>query len=358
MSITNLAPATLTTADSYEYTTDGIEYQQQPLQTYSTNVSPTTKYNETSGRTSQQSRRGSLLYERRPSQQSIITQPIESTITTLHNENVDDKYAKENYENEKPKSTRSSPLGIDEQQPQITLRRKSSIRFYDEIPSNTIQSTNIEPTTATLNDSLQYEQNQYDYEKSITEYSQPIREQVYTQPYEQSRAIYTTGNYDQQQYTVAADPQYDTRQYRSGSQQSNYVVDDQYYQNAYRAGYQSGYEPQNYEQKPYQSETISSSIPQTEQLLQYQTISRNESNQEQQQQQQQLQQEIQQPKQLQQSEAQQPKQLQQQSSITESITSNSNLGTKYKGNGNTSTAAQQQYRQQPVSKQPPKKKFT
>lgn len=382
----------------YDYRTAATnEYQQPAPQSY-TSPTPSLRY-ETNGRTSQQSRRGSLLQElqpRRLSQQSITGggsgQPIEVADTklssALHDSSVD-KYAKDSFETEKSKSNRTSPIS-DELQP---VRRRSSIRFSDDVQLSTssdsgrFAESNAE-TTSHIDSGYSGKQ----YQESVQEYNQPAtiqdtystsdlqqsqqqQEPLYTQQdytsaqqYDQSGNVYSADDYEPQ-YTTE---QYDTSQYTS-AQQPEYVGSDatelqqqydtsqpqqqQQYDDSTIQQYQPTYDASVYDQSYASTEQRPQTTYDTEKysIAQY----RDENN----------------GSRLSGSIQQQQQQQPQSSTFTsnpESISSNPNLGQKYRGNGNTQQQQQQQQQLQsqqqqqqqqfakqtrPLQKQPPKKKY-
>lgn len=335
MSSTALA----TDNDRYSYETRSIEQlKQQPHQIYNTEISPTPSYKyDSNGRASQQSRRGSLLQEfsqRRPSQQSITeggtTQPIESAagnyaISTNENAyDIKNKYTNDTYESEKSSIGGTDSGIVVEHQPTSALRRKSSLRFYgDEISSNEIQNPGIE---STQRNERNYEAKTHDSD-NIQEYSQQQsiqdiqQDQYYTQPeYSQSDNIYSSDVIDSQPCT---DQQYD--QY--GQQQTYDYQPD--YQSEYQANEPNVYDTQAYDQTNEQRRASNVESESIYQSGQYTTPSYRAG-----------------------------RDTTQQQSNPEPISSNSDVGKKYRrsgnrsnGNGNSNAIIQQSY----LSKQPSKR---
>lgn len=212
-------------SDLYSYETRSIEQlkqQSQSHQAYNSEISPAPSHKyDSSGRTSQQSRRGSLLQDfsqRRPSQQNITggvtTQPIESSTenyaiaTNTNAYDIENKYTNDTYETEKLSIGATDSGIVVDHQPLSALRRKSSLRFYgDEIASNEIQNPRIE---STQQDERYYKSKTHENDQ-IQEYSQQQsiqQDQYYAQPiytdqpeYSQSDNIYTTDVNDSQPYT-------------------------------------------------------------------------------------------------------------------------------------------------------------
>lgn len=322
---------------------------QQPQQGFITNVTPTVAYKqESNGRTSQQSRRGSLYdSQRRSSQQSSHGHiPIESAIIDRFATEIGDKYLQDSFETEKPKSNRTSPNQDDPVQSNGN-RRRSSIRFYDDIqPTENVSRHSIDDTSVSRQDDAAYTKTGYEYTQNVQpQYSQLAQSQAHSQPkenqnysqleytdqtqYNPSDGVYKTEDYDTTQYVDQQN--YDANQY--GTTTTN----DYNFQSEYqpRSEYQE-YNPTRYEPTTFQtSEQPANTMYQPEQYVSDG---------------------------LYQDEATKPTydyrigQAAEQQSYTESVPSNSNVGQKYKGNGNSTTAAAQ--RLQPVSKQPAKKKFT
>lgn len=346
-----MSPTALgTDTDLYSYETRSVEQlkqQSQPNKIYNSEISPAPSYKyDSSGRTSQQSRRGSLLQDfsqRRPSQQSLTgggsTQPIESTVgnysiaTTANAYDIENKYTNDTYETEKSSIGGTDGGIVVEHQPTSALRRKSSLRFYgDEITPNEIQNPRIE---STQRDERNYETKTHNND-NIQEYGQQQsiqdiqQDQYYTQPiytdqseYVQSDNIYNSDVIDSQPFT---DQQYD--QY---GQQQTYDYQPNY-QSEYQGNQPIIYDTQAYDHTNEQrraSNVESESVYQSEQyaIPNHRTGS----------------------------------DTTQQQSNPEPISSNSNVGKKYRrnGNGNSNVNSQQQHSkqlQQPyLSKQPSKR---
>lgn len=318
---------------------------QQTQQGFITNVTPTVAYKqESSGRTSQQSRRGSLYdSQRRSSQQSILGHtPIETAISDRFATDTGDKYLQDSFETEKPKSNRTSPNQDDQS---IGSRRKSSIRFYEDIqPTENVARHSLDDTSVSRQDDTAYTKTGYEYTQNVQpQYSlaqsqahaQPKENQIYSQleytdqtQYNPSDGVYKTETYDTTQYVDQ--PNYDTSQYGTAANDYNF-----------QSEYQPTTEYQEYDPTGYEQSTFQASEPLAD--TQYQPEQYVSSG-------------------LYQDGVTKPTydyrigQATEQQSYTESVPSNPNVGQKYKGNGNSTTATTQ--RLQPVSKQPPKKKFT
>lgn len=354
-----LSPTTVGDYDAYEYQPATVDLQQtQP--TY-TSISPTL---DNSGRTSQQSRRESLLHElqqRRPSQQSIIgaQQPLEIAGDT----NVD-KYAKDSFESEKPKSNRTSPISDESQ----SLRRRSSIRFSDDLQLPATDIVRNEPIIDTSQQLGGYDAPQF--QETIQEYNQqPMQDTYSTADTQQQEQLYTQPEFTSaqpydQSYSAGSYEQYDGTQYASAQQQQpqEYLGSEQYdtselqydpnqqqYDDTRR--YSSSQQSQQY-QPTYDATAYDQSYPSVEQQQtaydteQYTSGSYRDEN----------------------NGSRIGGSIQQSvtASTPESVSGNANLGQKYRGNGNIQQQQQQPQQQQqqqfpkqtrPVPKQPPKKKF-
>lgn len=338
------------------------------------------------GRNSRQgSRRNSLLQalqqQRRSSQETMYkTDEPNGKIDDQYVVNTDTenyKYAKDSTENEKTKSARNSPS--------LQGRRKSSIRFSDEMPVLDQQTEKLsayepndqttysnEPITST--DGSAYESTMYGYTTDSA--LQPQRLSYDEQQYEQQQQ-------QQQNYDEAYNPNEPSKQIINDSHQYDtqygdvttaydpgveYTSDTHFEQPIYeqttvpqqyiRRTSQQYAAPANtqYEQQPYQTSyqvdtsgytidpATDSQIYQTD--YQSPTIIGQQRN-----------------DQIQISSNQQSPSL---SSNSESNASGSNLGSKYKGNGRSEQLQQQQHQQQQpplqqarpsLSKQPSKKKI-
>lgn len=252
--------------DLYSYETRSIEQlkqQSQPHQIFNSEISPAPFYKyDSSGRTSQQSRRGSLLQDlsqRRSSQQIVTgsgtTQPIESTTENYaiapnaKAYDIENKYTNDTYETEKASIGGGTDSGIVvEHQP--TSRRNSSLRFYgDEIAINKIENPRFESAEQ---DERNYEAKTHDND-NIQEYSQQKsiqdiqQDEYYTQPiysdqpeYSQSDNIYTRDVIDSQPYT-------DQRQYEQYGQHQPYYYQPNY-QHEFQGNQPNFYDTQAYEQ--------------------------------------------------------------------------------------------------------------
>lgn len=286
--------------------------------------------------------------QRRSSQQSTLGHlPIENAISDSFAPENGDKYLQDSFETEKSKSKRTSPNGDDQIQSNGG-RRRGSIRFYEDIqPTENVtrQRTGDTPISRQddpgyANSGYEYKQNvqpQYSQSPQIQAQSQPKENQIYSQleytdqtQYNPSDGVYKTEEYDTTQYVDQQN--YDSNQYGTGQLQSSGDYD---LQNEYQPtnDYQ-GYQPTTYEQPTFQA----TEEPAMYQPEQYTTG-------------------------LYQEGATKPtfdygnsSTAAEQQSYTEPISSNTNVGPKYKGNGNTTSATTQ--RLQSMSKQPAKKKFT
>lgn len=337
------ALATATDLNSYETRSiEQLKQQSQPHQIYNSEISPTPPCKfDSSGRTSQQSRRGSLsqdFSQRRPSQQNITggdtIQPIESTtgnyaIATVANANdIENKYTNDTYETEQL-SIGGTDSGIFvEHKPTSALRRKSSPRFFgDEIASNEIQIPRIESKTHE-NDNIQG----YSQQRFIQDI-QP--DQYYTQPmytdqpeYSQSDNIYTSDVIDAQPFT--------DHQYNQYGQHQTYDYQPNY-QSEYQGNQSHVYDAQAYDQTNEQRRASNVESESVYQSGQYSTPSHRAD-----------------------------RDTTQQQSNPEPISGHSNVGKKYRrngngsnGNGNSNANIQQQQakplQQSYLSKQPPKR---
>lgn len=378
------------------YGYDNVE-QQQPV-----TISPTPYYDNSGRNSSQQIRRDSRIRDipsRRSSQQSI-EQPFELQKSY---EIDSDKYTKDSVETEKQKSARASPIDF-------PVRRRSSIRFSDEIPLQTVTEPQQPQYTEQFEQPLPQQQRQssletdiptsftqdgYAVQGSLDTYQQPTTtatEYYSTEP-QQYTSDYNIGYTDQQQqpnYGQQSDhnvgqieqqyttTQYDTSQYepvRTEPVQQQYEPPQQ----TYRRRSSQQFSPNQFSPKQSFSPEQQYSISQ-----QYQPVQQYQSSEQyepstagyQQQQQQQPQysytpsqqysstgyetsyttddkpmqyQYEQQPIQRtpQQQYQQQPSSL---SSTSESLSGNSNLGSKRAGNG-------QQQKPRPLQKQLSKKKM-
>lgn len=301
----------------------------QPQQALSTSASPAPSFKHSpNGQSSQQSRRGSSFEppQRRVSQQSF-TESIENAGATIDSS---DKYLQDSYETEKPRSNRTSPNAEDSQYQTNGTRRKGSIRFYDEIQSiDEANKTRDETGSVVQQDDSAYASSGYEYKESVPEYNQTNQsanevqqqpDQMYSQ-LDYTNQPYGTTDYESTQYVDQQN--YDQNQY--GTSGNSQPTDEYAYQSEYQGydlqGYQSAEQLQQQQQQPEQYSTGMYQESNTKPNYDTSTY--------------------------------QP--AQQQPSYTEPIPTNTNVGQKYKGNGNTAISGQ---RQQPMSKQPAKKKFT
>lgn len=222
--------------------------QQQPMHTFSTNTGPTSSYKyDSNGRTSQQSRRESLHdIHRRLSQQSLGPLPIENSINGFIGSNSGDKYVQDSFETEKLKSNQTSP-NTDDNKSQLTdIRRKGSIRFYDEAQPFA-GNTGIENISSV-------KENEYEYGKSIHE-----QEQVYKNPtsYDHSESVFKAGqyntsqNYDASQYIEQKN--YNGNQYgEENLHPANEYEYQQFAPNFEQSGYESNQQPTEFLYQPEQ----------------------------------------------------------------------------------------------------------
>lgn len=250
----------------------------------------------------------------------------------------------DSFETEKPKSNRTSPNAEDSQYQSGGSRRKGSIRFYDEVQSVDEANKKRNETASVLQqDDSGYPPNGYEYKESLQEYNsqgqgqnelqqqqQQQQDQIYSQHdyTDQPHDVYATGDYDASQYVDQQN--YDRDQYGTGTLQP---ADEYNYQTEYQ-----GYDTQKYDQQGYQSNEQPPEPTQPQE--QYNTGMYQEST----------------AKPTFDTPSYQPTQpAQPQQSYTEPSSSTTTMGQKYKGNGNSAGSGQ---RQQSVSKQPAKKKFT
>ncbi|XP_055307437.1 putative mediator of RNA polymerase II transcription subunit 26 [Sitodiplosis mosellana] len=288
-----------------------IDTMQQPMTTSSDSVSPSSSFKyDLYGGNNHQSRRESLHdTHRRLSQQSFGQLPVESSAANfIGSDQSGDKYVQDSFETEKIKSNRTSPNAEDDQSHPREVRRKGSIRFYDEVQSFE-EKKGIEA-------SPEYTKDEYDYGKNLQQQAQ----QEYTDPtgYDQSDSIIKAGQYDTSQYIDQQN--YDENQYGAGDLQSTNEYEYQYTQNYDQSGYQADeqpsellYQPEQYVDGQYQQIV---SLGSTLELEKHQPT-------------------------------------QQQQNFPQLTSSNSEMDRKYKGNGNNTVSSRQ-----PVSKPPSKKKFT
>lgn len=232
---------------------------------------------DSNGRSSQQSRRGSLydIPQRISSQQNPTSHiPIENPNSEVGVLETGNKYVQDSFETEK--SNRRSSNAEDDLQAN-GARRKGSIRFSDEIQSVSDPITQREESLSKLpQDASKYLQKEYEYQESSQEYNpsaqdhiqqqQQQQQQIYSHPeftdqrqYEQSGEIYnSTGGYDSSQYINQET--YDNSQYGTAELQPSNEYDyqsDTQYQGFDTQNYtQPGEQPLEnlYQSEPYQEE--------------------------------------------------------------------------------------------------------
>lgn len=230
------------------------------------------------------------------------------------------------YETEKPKSNRTSPIADDIQYQTNDTRRKGSIRFYDEVQQSTDETNKTRNETATMlqQDDSAYASSGYEYNENIPEYNQTDQDpnkiqQTSDQMYSQldyTEQPYGTREYDGTQYTDQQN--YDQNQY--GTAGTVQPTDEYNYQTEYQGYEQQNYpatdqlqQPEQYNTEMYQDNSTKSNYD----TGRYQTA-------------------------------------QQLPNYTEPNPTTTNVGQKFKGNGNTTASGQRQS----MSKQSAKKKFT
>lgn len=241
--------------------------------------------------------------------------PAEISSTSFIEPETDNKYVQDSFETEKLRSNRTSPNLEDDQSQPNDIRRKGSIRFYDEGQSFEEEKR--------IEDTPKYTQNEFDYEK-ILQQKQQQQDQNYSQleypgsVYDKSENLFKTGQYDISQNFDTSQPIYvDQQNYNENQFGEGGLQPSSEHEYPYAQSYEQYQSNQQPSELPYQSKYTDGLY--TEGAASISTFEFGKS----------------QPTQQQQSFAQPTMEM----------------GQKYKGNGNTAS-------NRSMSKQPSKKKFT